>query len=1298
MERYHVLQMVGQGCFGKVFKGRRKQTGKIVAMKFISKRGKAEKDQENLRHEIGILQRLDHENIILLLDWFETNTDFVVVTQFAYGELFEIFQDDKRLPEAEVSNIGRQLVKALNYLHSEKVIHRDMKPQNVLVSSNGTVKLCDFGFARALSSHTTVLTSIKGTPLYMAPELVQEKPYDGSVDLWSLGVICYELFVGQPPFYTNSLIALVQLIISKPVHYPDSMSSAFRSFLKGLLQKDPACRLGWPDLLSHPFVTETRPVSHAPLTRPPARGRSSSAKPMTKQLVMETAPLGRVNGCQTWQAIEPWLPFFTQAAAGGLGRHHEPLNEDFADLCLKVLELYSEVLHARRISKETPKLELQGLELSLTVEDMERKALSLPLSWLLRGLIHIFSHCHPPAALSRLATTICASQLLKLMKCLCQSHARNWGPAWDVLSDLARLFGLWLRSLLTMGMTKLCADLLCPDGVLIQFLELAPSLIAPGSMKEPGSDVGIHHLGTAINSVKCLGVIFSHFSTPASAAGCSSFVVELYGGLSQVPGNTASRRTAEAVALLCGCLRLHPKFAKTLTGSPGLPTNEADKLIRSILQTLAALIHITPQGFPWKDLTDASPCKDVQISIRGAIEVISKGMRRSLEMPGRDGVVAAFLWEMRHGDRFDTFALQLLLGLLSFSNDMCRTLAASLTDSIGLGFSADSVLTAIEATCREPAQHKTLWPGVGMLLSVHTLSLRPFGSEPLIFVGTPSLSCSPLPAWCNLTTMQAVISCLAFDSGQQDVISVLCRCHALELVAALGNCLTASKDVHGQICEAISGVRDVVNVLLTTASKKPFLQQLMDELQRTEVAAHGCLLHGPLDSVVAVTSLQQTLTGGSPPQLVRTVLGAAFASDEPESLLAAMGPRALLLFLDIFVGAQDFLAPSIATLRCALSLFSALECLTTLSLAEIPGVPINLAPAFEASLGLILQMLQLLEPERGKIPEIHQEFQRYHTVASLLQLLGNSAEQGSNTWWPCFCSGLHLVTVLVLEHHSLAHEFVKHEGIQVLKRRRLLSMELVLSEEGAAVVTDVLVILSQLARLSPDYYPLLSNMDMCPPLRELLSCSNPAVRAKACSAVGNMVRHSDVFYHGMKQAGIIKQLVQLCSDNDEACRKFASFAVGNSAFHSDVLYHDLAPALPKLLHLLHDPEEKTRANAAGAIGNLVRNSDELCAAIIREGALEGLCDILRRRCPLWPDAVAIAKLTSDSSVKIALFSLGNLAVHAACRSELRASKVVDLCQFLVRTCNREDMVHKYATRLLQKLGLETVRRDRKSVV
>ena len=132
-----------------------------------------------------------------------------------------------------------------------------MKPQNILISANGVVKLCDFGFARAMSNNTVVLTSIKGTPLYMAPELVQEMPYNHTADLWSLGVIIYELFVGQPPFYTNSIYSLIQLIIKEPVRFPDNMTPDFKSFLKGLLNKIPAERLSWPDLLNHPFIKET---------------------------------------------------------------------------------------------------------------------------------------------------------------------------------------------------------------------------------------------------------------------------------------------------------------------------------------------------------------------------------------------------------------------------------------------------------------------------------------------------------------------------------------------------------------------------------------------------------------------------------------------------------------------------------------------------------------------------------------------------------------------------------------------------------------------------------------------------------------------------------------------------------------------------------------------------------------------------------------------------------------------------------------------------------------------------------
>ena len=133
--------------------------------------------RRNLRQEIEILRSLRHENIIQMLDTFETKSEFCVVTEFAQGELFEILEDDKRLPEDVVQSVSKQLIRALHYLHSNRILHRDMKPQNILVASGGTVKLCDFGFARAMSHNTLVLTSIKGTPLYMAPELVQEQPY-----------------------------------------------------------------------------------------------------------------------------------------------------------------------------------------------------------------------------------------------------------------------------------------------------------------------------------------------------------------------------------------------------------------------------------------------------------------------------------------------------------------------------------------------------------------------------------------------------------------------------------------------------------------------------------------------------------------------------------------------------------------------------------------------------------------------------------------------------------------------------------------------------------------------------------------------------------------------------------------------------------------------------------------------------------------------------------------------------------------------------------------------------------------
>ncbi|XP_004563974.3 serine/threonine-protein kinase 36 isoform X1 [Maylandia zebra] len=256
MNSYHVLSLVGEGSFGRVYKGRRKGSGMVVALKFMPKLGRSENQLQSLKREIEIMRDLRHPNIVQLFDSFETETEVVIVTEYAEGQLFQILEDDGNLPESQVRAIACQLVSALYYLHSHRILHRDMKPQNILLEKSGVVKLCDFGFARAMSVSTLVLTSIKGTPLYMSPELVEEKPYDHTADLWSLGCILYELHTGAPPFYTNSIFKLVQLIVKDQVKWPDTMSSTCTSFLKGLLTKDPQKRLSWPDLLYHPFVAD----------------------------------------------------------------------------------------------------------------------------------------------------------------------------------------------------------------------------------------------------------------------------------------------------------------------------------------------------------------------------------------------------------------------------------------------------------------------------------------------------------------------------------------------------------------------------------------------------------------------------------------------------------------------------------------------------------------------------------------------------------------------------------------------------------------------------------------------------------------------------------------------------------------------------------------------------------------------------------------------------------------------------------------------------------------------------------
>ncbi|CAK1582063.1 unnamed protein product [Parnassius mnemosyne] len=255
MESYIVISFIGEGSFGRVFKAKHKETDAVVALKVIRKKGRSPKDLKNLRQECDIQRQLQHPNIIRMIDSFDTESELVVVTEYAEKELHSILAKEGCLNEEQVKKITWDLVSALYYLHSHRVLHRDLKPQNVLLDNSGRAKLCDFGLARIMTNATHILTSIKGTPLYMAPELIDEKPYDHQADLWSLGCIVYELMAGQPPFCTMSIWQLVRMIRHKPVQWPSFISMEARSFLQGLLHKDPIKRMSWPEILEHPFVT-----------------------------------------------------------------------------------------------------------------------------------------------------------------------------------------------------------------------------------------------------------------------------------------------------------------------------------------------------------------------------------------------------------------------------------------------------------------------------------------------------------------------------------------------------------------------------------------------------------------------------------------------------------------------------------------------------------------------------------------------------------------------------------------------------------------------------------------------------------------------------------------------------------------------------------------------------------------------------------------------------------------------------------------------------------------------------------
>ncbi|KAK3194492.1 hypothetical protein Dsin_025802 [Dipteronia sinensis] len=263
---YIVGPRIGSGSFAVVWKATHRQLGIEVAVKEIEKKLLSPKVSDNLLKEISILSTINHPNIIRFLEAIETKERIYLVLEYCDGgDLAAYLHRHGKVSEAVARHFMRQLAAGLQVLHEKHLIHRDLKPQNLFLSTNEAtpvLKIGDFGFARSLTPQDLADT-LCGSPLYMAPEIIQNQKYDAKADLWSVGAILFQLVTGKPPFDGNNHLQLFQNILtSTELRFPpgalEDLHPDCVDLCRSLLRRNPVERITFKEFFTHKFLGELR--------------------------------------------------------------------------------------------------------------------------------------------------------------------------------------------------------------------------------------------------------------------------------------------------------------------------------------------------------------------------------------------------------------------------------------------------------------------------------------------------------------------------------------------------------------------------------------------------------------------------------------------------------------------------------------------------------------------------------------------------------------------------------------------------------------------------------------------------------------------------------------------------------------------------------------------------------------------------------------------------------------------------------------------------------------------------------
>ena len=266
LEKFLERVIHSSGSFGQVVTATNILTGVVRAIKLIKKSSINPNLENEVMAEFNLLKKLDHPNVLRVYEAFEDNVYIYIVTELlSGGELFERVLHEGQINENRTSDIIRQTLTALSYCHSNMLAHRDIKPQNILLESKEGetfVKLIDFGLAKFYTKDTYFNEAI-GTPLFMAPEILKQLPYDYKVDIWSIGIITFMMLTGKMPFPTKNAQILFASICNSRVNINSFKGMEYLSkesidFIIICLKTNPDDRWTADKLLSHPWITMSK--------------------------------------------------------------------------------------------------------------------------------------------------------------------------------------------------------------------------------------------------------------------------------------------------------------------------------------------------------------------------------------------------------------------------------------------------------------------------------------------------------------------------------------------------------------------------------------------------------------------------------------------------------------------------------------------------------------------------------------------------------------------------------------------------------------------------------------------------------------------------------------------------------------------------------------------------------------------------------------------------------------------------------------------------------------------------------